>query len=164
MRFCSKEVCKLLTCFDVASYFIKLANDTGSFISNLKLQKLVYYAQAWFLAIYGEPLFDEEFQAWIHGPVIPDLYARYKEFGWRPIQEDANPDLPDHISAFLDEVASEYFACDAYELEKMTHLEDPWRIARGNLPPDASSSEIIQKGWMQEYYRNRAAEEKNQEN
>lgn len=63
---------------DVADYFIWLANDSGSFISNLKLQKLVYYAQAWYLAIYGQSLFDEDFEAWVHGPIIPSLYQKYK--------------------------------------------------------------------------------------
>ncbi|MBW4622042.1 MAG: DUF4065 domain-containing protein [Cyanosarcina radialis HA8281-LM2] len=61
------------SCFDVASYFIDLANKTGNTVNNLKLQKLVYYSQAWHLAIHGTPLFEEDFQAWIHGPVIPEL-------------------------------------------------------------------------------------------
>ncbi|MFM6174756.1 MAG: Panacea domain-containing protein [Sphaerospermopsis kisseleviana] len=75
----------LLTCFEVAKYFIRLAHETGSFISNLKLQKLVYYAQAWHLALFEQPLFNEDFEAWIHGPVVPELYHYYKKFGWRNI-------------------------------------------------------------------------------
>jgi uncharacterized phage-associated protein len=157
-------VVALLTCFQVAEYFIWLANETGSFISNLKLQKLVYYAQAWYLALHHEPLFNEDFQAWIHGPVIPELYNCYKKFGWRPIQVETNPNLPEHLSDFLSEVAEEYFACDAYELEQMTHLEAPWNRARGNLPSDEPSTHIIQKEWMQEYYRVRAEEAEDQEN
>jgi uncharacterized phage-associated protein len=150
----------LLSCFDIANYFISLANETGSFISNLKLQKLVYYAQAWHLALYDEPLFADDFQAWVHGPVIPSLYQKYKSFGWQPILEEAspeitNPAIPEKIWLFLDEVAEEYFACDAYELEQMTHAEAPWNLARGNLPPDAPSSAIIKKEWMQEYYATR---------
>ena len=54
---------------------------------NLKLQKLVYYAQAWHLALRDVPLFEEDFEAWVHGPVIPALYQEYKKFGWRPILE-----------------------------------------------------------------------------
>ncbi|MBE9098073.1 SocA family protein [filamentous cyanobacterium LEGE 07170] len=154
-----KVVGSLFTCFEVADYFIWLANETGSFISNLKLQKLVYYAQAWYLAIYEKPLFNEDFEAWIHGPVIPDLYSKYKNFGWRPIQEDVEPDLPDDIESFLEEVADEYFACDAYELEKMTHLEDPWIEARKGLPMDKPSSNVIRKPWMKEYYGSKLEEE-----
>lgn len=153
------EVFTVLSCFDIADYFIRVANRTGSFISNLKLQKLVYYAQAWHIALYGEPLFPEEFQAWVHGPVIPSLYQKYKSFGWQPIVEDANPRLPEGVIQFLEEVVDEYFACDAYELEQMTHAEDPWNLARGDLPPDAPSNEIIEKAWMKEYYGARVKED-----
>lgn len=149
----------MLTCFDIADYFINLANETGSFISNLKLQKLVYYAQAWYLAIYGKPLFEEDFQAWVHGPVIPELYQKYKKFSWRPIDEDVNPNLPTPIQEFLSDVADEYFACDAYELERMTHIEDSWNQARGNIPMDEASEAIISKEWMKEYYGSRVKEE-----
>jgi uncharacterized phage-associated protein len=145
--------------FDIAKYFIWLANETGSFISNLKLQKLVYYAQAWHLALHEQPLFNEDFEAWVHGPVIPDLYHNYKNFGWKPIQEEITLDLPETILSYLKEVADEYFACDAYELEQMTHLEAPWQRARVGLMPDQPSSNIIQKTWMQEYYKARAEED-----
>ena len=145
----------MLSCFDVADYFIRLANETGSFVSNLKLQKLVYYAQAWHMAIYDEPLFKEDFQAWIHGPVIPSLYHEYKHFRWQPIVKDANPILPENISNFLDEVVEEYFSCDAYELEQMTHAEDPWKQARESLMLDEPSDEIIKKEWIREYYKAR---------
>ena len=153
---------RLFSCFNIADYFIWLANETGSFISNLKLQKLVYYAQAWHLALHGTPLFQEDFQAWVHGPVIPELYQKYKDFGWQPILKEANPELPEDIRKFLDEVAQEYFACDAYELERMTHVEAPWTQARGNLSPDAPSDAVIKKEWMKEYYSSRV-EEENQE-
>jgi uncharacterized phage-associated protein len=148
----------VVSCFDVANYFIWLANETGSFISNLKLQKLVYYAQAWHLALYDTPLFPEDFEAWIHGPVIPELYQKYKRFGWQPILEDAKPELPQDVQEFLDEVAQEYFACDAYELEQMTHVEAPWNLARGDIPSDTPSNAVIQKEWMKEYYGSRGEE------
>lgn len=148
-----------LSCFDIANYFIWLANETGSFISNLKLQKLVYYTQAWHLALYGTPIFQEDFQAWVHGPVIPGLYQKYKHFGWQPILEETTPSLPDSTLQFLQEVAEEYFACDAYELEQMTHAEAPWNQARKNLPPDAPSCAVIQKEWMKEYYGARVEED-----
>lgn len=149
----------MLSCFDIANYFIWLANETGSFISNLKLQKLVYYAQAWHIALHDEPLFEEDFQAWVHGPVIPSLYQKYKSFGWQPISEDVAPDLHKDVFQFLDEVAEEYFASDAYELEQMTHAEDPWNWARGDLAPDEPSNEVIKKEWMKEFYRARVEED-----
>ena len=65
----------MISCQDVANYFLSLCDeDAGDLISNLKLQKLVYYAQGFHLAISGEPLFDEKIMAWEHGPVIPQLY------------------------------------------------------------------------------------------
>lgn len=149
----------LLSCFNVADYFILFANETGSFLSNLKLQKLVYYAQAWHLALHDTPLFPEDFQAWVHGPVIPQLYQEYKKFGWQPIVKDAHPELPENVQNFLDEVAQEYFACDAYELEQMTHAEDPWNFARGDMLPDEPCTNVIKQEWMKEYYKSRVEEE-----
>lgn len=148
------------TASTVADYFIREANETGSYLSNLKLQKLVYYAQAWYLAIYGKPLFDEDFQAWIHGPVIPELYQQYIDFGWKPILKDVEqPNFPEEIQKFLQEVTEVYFGCDAFELERMTHHEDPWVKARGNIPMDEPSSAIITKESMKDYYQTRVAEE-----
>ena len=100
----------MFTCFDVANFFINLANETGSYISNLKLQKLVYYAQAWYLALYNDSLFPEDFQAWIHGPVIPVLYAKYKVFQWQPIilEEVEKPNFPQNIADFLAEIIDDF--------------------------------------------------------
>lgn len=150
----------ILNCFDIANYFIFLANTSGSFISNLKLQKLVYYAQAWYLVNYGVPLFQEDFQAWVHGPVVPSLYQKYKAFGWKPIIEYIEElNLPQEVTEFLEEVSDIYFACDAYELEKMTHEEDPWIEARGDIPPDAPSEEVITKESIMKYYSARVQQE-----
>jgi len=150
----------MLTCYDIAKYFIRLANETGSYISNLKLQKLVYYAQGWYLAIYDTPLFEEDFEAWIHGPVIPALYREYKDFGWKPIIKDVEKSsFCEDIYNFLEEVSDVYFACDAYELERMTHQEAPWVNARRGLPMDVPSNEVISKESMRNYYKARAEED-----
>jgi len=151
-EFIIMSVAVKLRAADIADYFIWLANDIGSFVSNLKLQKLVYYAQAWHLALYDCPLFDEDFQAWIHGPVIPELFEKFEHFGWQPINSDVHPDLPDAIVKHLEEVADEYFSCDAYLLEKMTRAELPWQQARGDLSVTEPSTTIIRKEWMQKYY------------
>ena len=68
---------KKITISDIADYFITKNHEYGDYITNLKLQKLVYYAQAWYLAFLDKPLFDEDFEAWVHGPVNRDLYDRY---------------------------------------------------------------------------------------
>ena len=153
----------MLSCFDIADYFIGLANETGSFISNLKLQKLVYYAQAWHLALHDAPLFEEDFQAWIHGPVIPVLFEQYQSFSWRPIQKEVTVDLPDTVEAFLEEVVDEYFGCDAYDLMRMVRAEMPWKKARNGISHDEPSENTISKEWMKEYYLARAQEQEEKE-
>jgi len=70
------------TCFDVANYFLKRQDpDAGDLMSNLKLQKLVYYAQGFHLAMENSPLFNEPIEAWEHGPVCVPLYHKYKSCG-----------------------------------------------------------------------------------
>ncbi len=69
----------MLSCYDVAQYFLAKADeDAGDLMSNLKLQKLMYYAQGFSLALCNKPLFPERIEAWIHGPVISALYHEYK--------------------------------------------------------------------------------------
>lgn len=152
----------MLTPNHIADYFVALSNVTQSLITNLKLQKLVYYAQAWHLAMKNEPLFDEDFEAWVHGPVIPSLYFQYKEFGWKPImRDDLSEDSLQKISSefgedlckFMSELCEEYFGSSAYELEMLTHKEDPWKIARNGLAEDLPSHNIITKESLIKYYR-----------
>src|SRR6478735_3641830 len=72
----------MLTCHDIAKYFLSLVDEeAGDSISNLKLQKLVYYAQGYHLAIHDRPLFFEPIEAWVHGPVVPELYRSFKQHG-----------------------------------------------------------------------------------
>jgi uncharacterized phage-associated protein len=148
---------------NVAKYFIYQANEVGSFISNLKLQKLVFYSQAWHLALFGEPLFEEDFEAWIHGPVEPNLYREYKRFGSKPIELDVSRDILKEFSEekieFLNEVRDNYLGYDAFELEMMTHREDPWIDARKGLSIDQESNNIISKEAMKKFYFERVDEE-----
>src|SRR6478735_8493369 len=66
---------------DVARWFVAWAAEEDADLSNLKLQKLLYYAQGWHLALRGEPLFREDLQAWSHGPVVPSVYRAFRDFG-----------------------------------------------------------------------------------
>ncbi|MBK8483153.1 MAG: DUF4065 domain-containing protein [Saprospiraceae bacterium] len=145
---------------DISNYFISLANDSGSFISNLKLQKLLYYAQAWHLAKFKERQFEGEFQAWIHGPVLPESYQEFRQFHWKPILKDVDKNFHKQFSASLNpehaemlfNVVNEYFGQEGYTLEKLTHNEDPWKLARIGLSDDEPSNNIIQIDWMINYY------------
>jgi len=148
-----------VTSQNIADYFIALSNEVQDLTTNLKLQKLVYYTQAWHLAAFDEPIFSDEFQAWVHGPVIPSLYHKYKDFGYKPIIEDKPPvnevrqTLPENVQEILDDVVEEYFGRTAYELEKLTHSEDPWITARGGIPDNEPSHTVISKELMKNYYQ-----------
>jgi len=151
----------ITTAEEIADYFIWVANDSGSFISNLKLQKLVYYSQAWHLAIEDSALFEDDFEAWVHGPVIPTLFDEYKKFQWKPIiKEVKQPHFSPELEDFLEDITVEYFLCTGLELELMVCREDPWMKAREGLPKDEPSHAIISQSSMKEFYKSRAVEEK----
>ena len=123
----------MLTCFDVAKYFLSLCNDeeSGDLISNLKIQKLVYYAQGFSLAINNKPLFKEKIQAWTHGPVVPELYNKYKDYGSGALPS-TNLDIDfdkfsDEDKELLDDVYDVYGQFSAWKLRNMTHEEAPWK-------------------------------------
>ncbi|MBF0137457.1 MAG: SocA family protein [Magnetococcales bacterium] len=122
---------KDITCLDVANYFLSLADeDAGDFISNMKLQKLVYYAQGFHLAMFDKPLFMEPITAWTHGPVVPLLYQEFKKFGSGPIPRPEEMDFDSFQKEqrkCLDEVYNVYGQYDAWKLRNLTHDEPPWR-------------------------------------
>ncbi len=119
-----------LTCFDVADYFLSLVDEeSGDSISNLKLQKLVYYAQGLHLACYDAPLFSEDILAWAHGPVVRELYDRYKSFGSNPLPPNTDMDFDKYdgeTQGFLDEIYQMFGQYSAWKLREMTHQEAPW--------------------------------------
>ncbi|MEG3833660.1 MULTISPECIES: type II toxin-antitoxin system antitoxin SocA domain-containing protein [unclassified Microcoleus] len=142
---------------DIANAFIWLAAQTNVAINAYKLQKLIYYAQAWYLGVYGKPLFDADFQAGIHGPVIPDLLEKYqRQFSWERITEKIEqPKIPQKVGQFIEEVAEAYFEYDDETLERMICSEMPWLEARGDLPRDESCHGIISHESMKKYYSGR---------
>ena len=72
----------LINASNVAEYFLSLTEpEAGDIMSNLKLQKLVYYAQGYHLALFNKEFFSDEIEAWEHGPVVPQLYHCYKQYG-----------------------------------------------------------------------------------
>lgn len=118
------------------------------------LQKLVYYAQAWSLAIYDRPLFDEEIEAWTHGPVVPSLFQNLKLFGFDAIPSpDECPGMDGETCDLLRQIIEIYSQHSAKHLEILTHREDPWKDARCGLSPEERSNVIISKESMTRYYR-----------
>lgn len=116
--------------FDVADCLLWLDDQSdGEGISNLKLQKLVYYTQGFYSALYDKYLFDDEIHAWMHGPVVPELYQKYKSNGKTPILANRDFDTSVFDKDQLDlmyEVFQELGQYSAWKLRDMTHEEPPW--------------------------------------
>lgn len=142
----------MLTCHNVADYFLAQQDeDSGDTISNLKLQKLVYYAQGFHLAIFDAPLFQEKIEAWTHGPVVPDLYHNFKKYGSGSIPPCNNLDLSifdDPTKSLLDEVYNIFNQFSGWALRNMTHEEAPWK----NHEADAS---VIPLEEMKTFFKTR---------
>lgn len=137
---------------DIADWFISKEPMT-----NKKLQKLCYYAQAWHCALHnGKPLVNDRFEAWVHGPVCPNLYHQYKDYGWEEISKPSRK--VDKIGFtkeeidFLESVWMTYGDMSGHELESLTHTEPPWKKQRRGLEPwQLSNAEINQRD-MAKYY------------
>ena len=118
------------TAFNVAKYLLTLVeDDADELMSNLKLQKLLYYCQGFHLAMNNIPLFPEEIEAWTHGPVVPEVYHEYKQHGSNGIPMPSGFDLSTLSQAekeVVNEVYSYYGQFSAWGLRNMTHTESPW--------------------------------------
>lgn len=154
---------------DLSDFIIAHCNINNIEISNKKLQKLMYYCQAWHLALLGDKLIENDFEAWVHGAVLRPLYFNYSNFGYNRICMD-NSKAIDIVQKFnnntsmtirdlIQKVFNKYINCDADELEEINHSEYPWIKARQGLKPYENSDKIISKELIQEYYALRALEE-----
>lgn len=139
----------------VADYLLCFAQEHGDVMTPLKLQKMVFYADAWYMALNDDKeLIADQFEAWVHGPVARDLYIRFADYKWQPITSEIKcPELPDDVSEHLSEIYNVFGRFSAYELEQMTHQEKPRLIARGDTPSDAPCRNGIDKGVTAEFYR-----------
>ena len=120
----------MMPAHDVAKYFVSLVDEeAGDSITNLKLQKLLYYAQGVSLALNDAVLFTDPIEAWTHGPVVPTVYRRYKQHGGESIPvEHVNLELyPADVRELLEEVNDVFGQFSASKLRAMTHSEPPWK-------------------------------------
>jgi uncharacterized phage-associated protein len=141
---------------EVAETIIDLSRkQTISDLTNLKLQKLLYYCQAWHLALNDAPLFSEETEAWIHGPAVPRVFGAFKEYRWSVIERPVTPLEDAAVIRHVNEVLASYGKYGATQLERLTHSEEPWIQARRGLSPDEPSRNVIPKNHMKLFYRNR---------
>ncbi len=156
-----------MTLNDAADYILLKTLEGGESVSHLKLQKLVYYSQAWHLALYKRQLFSGRFQAWVHGPVSRDLYDRFR--GTKSLYtamsvNDITPGfdleaLPPEERSHLDEVLEVYAKFTGSQLEDMSHAEEPWIKARKGYSPGDRCENYIDEGLMTQYFTSQMAHE-----
>ena len=148
-----------ITVFDVANWFLSKEPMTHK-----KLQKLCYYAQAWYCALYdGSPLFKDEVQAWVHGPVVATLYPLYADYKWNdiPCKTFDESKLGEKERAILNAVYNTYGEFTGDQLEALTHSEDPWKFARDGFKPWEVCTKQISCESMRDYYRKKYEQEQN---
>jgi uncharacterized phage-associated protein len=143
---------------DVADWFLLKGH-----MSNKKIQKLCYYAQAWSLALLDKDIaIDAEFEAWVHGPVNRSLYRKFKEYGWKELKID-DEDVETTKEALqvifndsqinvLEAVWEAYGQFSADQLETLTHQESPWLEKREGYGKFESCVEKLSTNTMREYY------------
>lgn len=139
-----------VSAFDVAAYILK---KLGRPMTTMKLQKLVYYCQAWSLVWDERPLFRENIEAWANGPVVRELFNYHR--GQYTISAVAigNPDLLDkNQKETIDAVLDYYGNKPSQWLSDLTHMEDPWRLTRTGLPEMQRGSRVIGLDVISEYY------------
>lgn len=133
---------------DVAAYIL----DKHGPMTAMKLQKLVYYAQAWSLVWDERPLFPERIEAWANGPVVRELYDRHRGL-FRVDHWDGNPEiLTTDERETIDKVLDFYGKLASQQLSELTHQEEPWKNARAFLAPSQRSNQEITHASMAEYY------------
>ncbi len=135
---------------DVADYILK---KTGT-LSAMKLQKLVYYSQVWALVWTDKPLFTDQIEAWVDGPVIRALYSKHR--GHFSLGKGFFGGEPERLSAeqkgVVENVLRFYGEKDAQWLSSLTHMEDPWKNARVGMSPGERGDSVITHESMMSYY------------
>jgi len=139
--------------FDLAEAILE---QTGE-ISTVKLQKLVYYCQVWNSVWEDKPIFNDQIEAWAFGPVVPNLYNKHRgQFSVKPnffSQFGGNSNnLSKQEKENIAQVITHYSKYNSQQLSDMTHLEDPWRIARAGLPDGTACNNEISLNSIMEYY------------
>ncbi|OAK45031.1 Panacea domain-containing protein [Bacillus wiedmannii] len=141
---------------DAAKYLInKSTPGSKESITNLKLQKLLYYAQGFHLALKDHPLFEDELQAWVHGPVVSEVYHTFKNFSYNDItcNYDSNEiNLTRDEQLLLDDTWEIFKQYSGKELEMLTHEELPWQNAREGLSEYEYSENPIDINIIRNYF------------
>lgn len=140
---------EIIKATDVADFFLCLTDEeSGDNLSNLKLQKLIYYAQGFHLALFHKPLFDDKIEAWEHGPVVKELYHKYKTYGSgaipKPKEYNGNIFSDEQIE-LMKEIFVVYGQYSAWRLREITHSEQPWQ----NTPRNQEITQNLMTSYFQ---------------
>lgn len=145
----------------VISYIFKIQEE----ITPLMLQKLLYFVQGISYVLNQKPMFDEDCQAWVHGPVYPKVYDMFRGFKYNPIEdarfailEEREKELSEAERKVIDLVANTFGMYGGKVMERITHSEEPWKQARKGYGDNVPSSELISKDSIKEYYMEKNAE------
>ena len=148
---------------NVTKYLLFKCSFFGDVITNLKMQKLLYFVYVWGLVKKGEPIFEEKFQAWPNGPVLKSVYNELKQYGAMPIDLDFSniekkEDLKNlekslgECKKIVDEVFEKYGSLQAFQLVNITHQEKSWLNAREGLDVDEpSNNELLDDDILSQY-------------
>ena len=163
----------------IANAFLDRAAARGETLSPMKLQKLVYYAHGWYLALNGEPLLDEPIHAWLYGPVVNSIFREFRRFGNRTIttratvadvtpptdpasgtanqttNQDESPARDFDINSFLDRIWDIYGRYTASQLSNQTHEPGtPWSEVAARYPGGVPRRVIVPDDRIEAYFRN----------
>lgn len=136
----------------VIEYLLSRCGD----ITPLALQKALYYVQGFYYAFNGSYLFEDDCEAWVHGPVYRDIYYQYRNFHYDVIESKKEFDASVFSFAekeILDSVIKNICCFSGKILEEFTHSEAPWRETRGDLPANVGSDRVISKDRIGQYFR-----------
>lgn len=126
------------------------SSDSEEWISNLKLQKLLYYMQGFHLAVFEEPLFNDEIEAWMYGPVVPEIYKHFQDYKNQGIPFDGTAiELTPKEEALFEAVYKVYSKYSAIGLMDMTHSEMPWRTT------STGKGSVIAKEKLRTFFKKR---------
>lgn len=138
--------------FDIAEYIL---SETG-YVSTMKLQKLAFYSQAYSLVAFGEPLFPDDFEAWVNGPVCPQLFQAHRGLfviGEGDLRVESHPgEVAGKRAACVQHILSALGRLSGQQLSELTHAEKPWLDARNGCADGDRCSNIIPKQSIREYY------------
>jgi uncharacterized phage-associated protein len=162
--FCAIEALVLLgiggampTANEVADWIVRhSADDLGAPVDSMSLEKMLYYAQAFYLVMHDKPLFPDEIRAWQWGPVVKAVWQRYQEHGNKLINSPKAkpPTLNSELEEYLVEVVYAFGQYTATRLSEATHHEDPWTDARHGYERQDSSDVLMPQHEINIYYRN----------